>query len=99
MLFFISSDIHPNPGPIDPIDYAMSTPVGLSGETDLYNVPTVLSGCTSLALVSLLLTFKKFFRDTLGPVQCAHLLSPLPKLSSNLYLSVSAKLKNPHCQK
>ena len=82
---------------------ALSAPVESPGETHRYNVPTVLSGCYSFALVSLLLTFEKFPWDTLGPVQCAHfplkLLLPLPKLSPNLHLQMPAKLKNPHLRK
>ena len=77
MLLLISGDIHPNPGPIDP---ALSSPVKSPGETDQYNVPTVLSGYTSPALVFLPLTFVKSPLDTLGPAQCAHPppLNPFP---------------------
>ena len=79
MLLLISGDIHPNPGPIDP---ALSAP----GETDRYNVPTVLSGYTSPALVFLLLTFVKSHRDTLGLAQCVHPLLNLSPVSHTLIL-------------
>ena len=75
MLLLISGDIHPNPGPTDP---ALSAPVESPGETNQYNVPTVLSGYTSPALI-FLLTFVKSRWDTLGLAQCAHpLLNPSP---------------------
>ena len=97
MLLLISGDIHTNPGPIDP---ALSAPVKSPGETDRYNVPTVLSGYTSPALVFLLLTFVKSHRDTLRHAQCIHpLLNPLPSLSHpnpiSLFFSVSPSTHTP----
>ena len=84
MLLLISGDIYPNPGPIDP---APCAPVESPGETDRYNVSTVLSGYTSHALVFLLLTFVKSIRDTLGLAQCAHpFLIPPPSYILILYL-------------
>ena len=83
MLLLISGDIHPNPGPIDP---ALSAPVESPGETDRYNVPTVLSGYTSPALVFLLLTFVKSHQDTLGLAQYVHPLLNLSPVSQTLIL-------------
>ena len=91
MLLLISSDIHPNPGPIDPCSVCSRR---VTWETDQYNVPTVLSGYTSPALVFLPLTSLKSPRDTLGLAQCAHPLlnsSPpshtlIPYLHPFLYL-------------
>ena len=104
MLLLISGDILPNPGPIDP---ARSAPVESPGETDQYNVPIVLSGYTSPALVSLLLTFVKSHRDTLGLAQCVHpLLNPSPLshtlilyLHPFLYLHpITHQIPHPHSQ-
>ena len=79
MLLLISGDIHPNPGPIDPCSVSSGRVIL---ETDRYNLPTVLSGCTSPTLVFLTLTFVKSPQDTLGLFQCVHpLLKPLPLTS------------------
>ena len=74
---------------------ALSAPLESPGEIDRYNAPpTVLSGCTSLALASNQLIFKKFLQDTLGPVKCAHLpLPPLLKLSPYLIFKYSQNSK------
>ena len=97
ILLLISGDIHPNPGPIDPCSV---DPVESTGEIDWYNLPTVLSGCASLALVSHLQIFEKFLEDTLELVQCAHLslklLPPLLKLSPYPHLQTPEKLKSSH---
>ena len=103
MLLLVSGDIHPNPSPID----SLSAPVESPGETDRYNVPTVLSGYTSPALVFLLLTFVKSPRDTLGLAQCVHrLLNPSPLshplilyLHPSLYLHpLTLQIPHPHSQ-
>ena len=83
MLLLISGDIHPNPGAIDPCSVCSRR---VTWETDRYNVPTVLFGYTSPALVFLLLTFVKSHRDTLGLAQCVHPLLNLSPLSHTLIL-------------
>ena len=90
-MLLISGDIHPNPGPIDPCSVCSHR---VTWGKDQYNVPTVLSGYTSPALVFLLLTFIKPFRDTLGLAQCVHpLLNPSPPCDTLiLYLHLSLYL-------
>ena len=75
MLLLISDDIHPNPGPMDPCSVCSGR---VTWETDQYNVPTVLSGCTSPALVFLTLTFVKSPQDTLGLSMCPSSSQPPP---------------------
>ena len=95
MLLLISGDIYPNPGPIDPCS---SAPVKSPAKTDQYNVPAVLSGYTSSALVFLPLTSAKSPRDTLGLGQCASQppsLSHSNPVSSFFSVSPSSHTPNP----
>ena len=97
MLLLISGDIHPNPGPIDPCSVCSRR---VTWETDQYNVPAVLSGYTSTALVFLPLTSAKSPRDTLGLAQCVHPLLNPPSLSHSnpisSYFSASPSSHTPN---
>ena len=85
MLYLFSSDIYPNPVP--------SPLVESPGETGRYNVPTVLSGCTFPARLSLA-QFRKISQGTPGPIESAFSIKLLPVL---LYLQI-LNFKKEHCK-
>ena len=94
MLLFISCDIHPNPGPIDPCSVCSRR---VTWGNRSVQCTTALSGYTFPALVFLPLTFVKSPRDTLGLAQCAHpLLNPSLSHPNRVPSSINTLLTNTH---
>ena len=95
--FFISSDIQPNPGPIDPCSVCFHRVTWGNRLVQCTNCSLwVHLSCSRLSPTD----FCGISLDTLGPIQCAHPPLKLPPFTPNLSLYFHLQTPtNPHLPK